>query len=310
MLLKPLDTHEEDIALLNSFLKNDNIPSPIKNKIKEELIKINSGLKAQKEAAYKINFDYEQSKNHFVIHDLRLQVGKRVAQIDHLIFNRFLEVAVCETKNFSEGFSINEQLEFTAFYNHKPVGIASPIEQNKHHISVLSDIFDTGVIELPTRLGFKMNLSFLNFIITSNNARITRPKRELPDKTYIIKNDQFQRIWSDEDETRLKLSSISKMVYADTVESIAKKVLALHKPIEFNWVDKFGISQYLNNPNIPVYKSSNSIESMEVKSDKKSNTYVCATCSSPLDNGVVFWCRKNKLKFNNQFLCREHQPAK
>ena len=63
---------------------------------------------------------HPQSKNWFspieeapvfasVIHDLRIECEGRVAQIDHLLIGRFLDIWVCETKNFSEGIAINEQ---------------------------------------------------------------------------------------------------------------------------------------------------------------------------------------------------------
>ncbi len=60
-------------------------------------------------AAYEIDFHHKASRNWAVIHDLRLEYRGRVAQIDHLLINRWLEFWVCESKHFSEGVAINEQ---------------------------------------------------------------------------------------------------------------------------------------------------------------------------------------------------------
>ena len=60
-------------------------------------------MKGEAEAAYEMEFHYGASKNWMVLHDLRLECEGRVAQIDHLLLNRFLEIYVCESKRFSEG---------------------------------------------------------------------------------------------------------------------------------------------------------------------------------------------------------------
>lgn len=290
MILKPLDNHEEDINTLNEFLNNKNIPEFNKKNIRSEISKIKAGIKAQEDAAYKLNYNYEKSENHFIIHDLRLEIDGRVAQIDHLVFNRFLEVAVCETKSFYEGVSYNEQLEFNYFYQGKPKGMASPIQQNKRHITLLQYLFDKNIIKAPNRLGIKMEMSFWNFILTSNNAIIDRVKVELPHNTFVIKNDQFDNIWSD--TSRLSFGMAAKIISPSTAQKLASDILALHKPIKFNWIDKFGLSEYLkeDSPQKP-----------------KGKTYHCEVCKEELDNSVLFWCRKNKEKFNGKLLCREHQ---
>lgn len=99
---------------------------------------------------------YGQADNWAVIHDLRIETGGVVAQIDRLIINRWLDMWVCESKNFSEGVGINEHGEFAAFFGGRPHGIPSPIEQNNRHMLLLSRLFDSNQIKLPTRLGFTL----------------------------------------------------------------------------------------------------------------------------------------------------------
>jgi hypothetical protein len=91
---------------------------------------------------------YGESRNWAIIHDLRVEFGDLVAQIDHLVINRWLDIWVCESKHFSEGVAINNHGEFTAFFNHKPYGVPSPIEQNERHILILKRILDAGMVEL------------------------------------------------------------------------------------------------------------------------------------------------------------------
>ncbi len=68
-----------------------------------------------------------------VIHDLRLDIEGQVAQIDHLVISRMLEVFVCESKSYSGGVKVNEFGEWITFRDRRPVGIPSPIEQNRRH---------------------------------------------------------------------------------------------------------------------------------------------------------------------------------
>ena len=42
------------------------------------------------------------------IHDLRLEVDGRVAQINHLIIDRVLTIWVCESTHFSEGVAVDD----------------------------------------------------------------------------------------------------------------------------------------------------------------------------------------------------------
>jgi hypothetical protein len=77
----------------------------------------------------------------------------RVAQIDHLLITRLLDIWVFESKHFAEGVGVNEQGEWVAYWNGKPHGIASPVEQNRKHIAVLREAFDQGPVQLPRRLG-------------------------------------------------------------------------------------------------------------------------------------------------------------
>ena len=100
------------------------------------------------------------SKRSAVIHDLRLEIGGRVAQIDHLLLHRTLTVFVLETKHLHAGIKITEEGEFLSWNDYKKSyeGMASPFAQNERHIAVLRDAFDR--VEMPTRMGVRLTPVF------------------------------------------------------------------------------------------------------------------------------------------------------
>lgn len=61
-------------------------------------------IKGENEAAYEIDFHFKNHKNYIVLHDLRLEVNGRAAQIDHILLDRTLVAYVLETKHFNGGY--------------------------------------------------------------------------------------------------------------------------------------------------------------------------------------------------------------
>jgi hypothetical protein len=192
MIIKEADEKKSQIATLEALAARRDASPDVRKRIEQEIRNIRSGIKGEEEAAYEINFHFGASKNYAVIHDLRIEVEGRVAQIDHLLIGRFLDIWVCETKSFCEGIAINEQGECSRFYNNKPSGMASPFEQNKKHIMVLGSLFKTGMVQLPTRLGFSIKPNMTSVVLVSKNARISRPKTKIAGVESIIKSDQFR----------------------------------------------------------------------------------------------------------------------
>jgi hypothetical protein len=127
VLIKHADDKAEDIEILRRLLAHPAASADTKARIEQEIRFIQSGLVGEREAAYEIDFHFGPSKNWAVIHDLRIEHCGRIAQIDHILMNRFLDVWVCESKRFSEGIAINEYGECSAFYGGKAHGVASPL---------------------------------------------------------------------------------------------------------------------------------------------------------------------------------------
>ena len=241
MLLKTTDNKQSQIDELKALLSLKSISTKQQELISKEISNLSKGLKGEKDSAYEIDFHLKESKNWVIIHDLRIEHNGRVAQIDHLLINRLLEAFVIETKNFSADLQINEEGEFTAWYNKKPFGIPSPISQNQKHIAVLQDLVKN--LPLPTRLGMQLTPVFFNVIMVSNTQRITRPKK-LETKN-VIKSEQIKE-WvtkSNPDDAGIGhiFSSFAKMVSSETLEDIGRTFLLQHKPLTPNYNAKFSI---------------------------------------------------------------------
>lgn len=108
MIIKEADDKKSQIATLEALGARRDASPEVRKRIEQEIRNIRSGIKGEEEAAYEINFHFGATKNYAVIHDLRIEVEGRVAQIDHLLIGRFLDIWVCETKSFCEGIAINE----------------------------------------------------------------------------------------------------------------------------------------------------------------------------------------------------------
>jgi hypothetical protein len=230
MLIKKADDQSQAMAELERLAAGT---GPEAKRASEDLRKRKAGLKGEAESAYLINFEFGKSRNWAVIHDLRLEHEGRVAQIDHLLINRWMDIYVLESKHFHAGFKITEDGEFLQWHAYKRTytGMASPLEQNERHIAVLRDVVSQ--IDLPTRLGIRIAPAFVPLILVAPTARIDRPKTF--DASRVIKADQLKKqIWKDiDDENPILglLKTATKIVSRDTVEFVARQLAMKHKPL-------------------------------------------------------------------------------
>lgn len=312
MIIKQSDNREYDLNELNRLLNLPHVSADTKHKIQQEIIKIQFGLKGEKEAAYNINFHYENAKNWAIIHDLRIEFEGYVAQIDHLLIDRFLEIYVCESKYFSEGIAINEHGEFAAAYQGKLRGIPSPIEQNNRHKFLLKRLFDSDEIELPMRLGLRMKPSLHSLILIGNNAIIRRPQngKNVDDLDRIIKSEQImKRINKDIDDMRpsvllQQFASTAKVISRETLYEFAENLAALHTPIKTDWQARFGISDTVTQPENPPPTTIQAAEPPQTETPKR---YFCAACQKTVTEKVAKYCWQHKTRFHGKVYCYDCQ---
>jgi hypothetical protein len=308
MLIKSADDKESQIAILQKLLSHERVAAEKRQLIERELRNLSIGMATERQAAFEIDFYAAPSKNLFVIHDLRLEIGGRVAQIDHLLMNRAFEVFVLETKTFSTGLSINDRGEFSTFYEGKEVGIPSPIEQNARHISVLKDAFEE--IGLPKRLGIKLQPTFNSVVLVSPKAIINRPKHADLDAS-VIKLDQFFS-WYNKKMDALTLKDtvgLFKVCSSETIKHLGEQLLSLHKPGRVDYIKRFDLGPALlsKNPVEPVYAEQKTVLASTVLKRKEEKDYFCLKCKATIAAVVAKFCWNNKSRFGGKAYCRTCQ---
>lgn len=305
MILKQKDTRTEDIQELNRLL-GLNISSKQRFLIERELKCLMSGNSGESSSAYYLDFRFKETPNWAVIHDLRIEHCGMVAQIDHLLINRFLEIHVLESKNYFYGIRIKDNGEFESYNGKSYQGIESPIEQNKRHIELLQKTINDRNLA-PTRLGMSIPITFTNYVLVAPSARIDRPVKQSFDTSMVIKADAYASHLENEAGKRSVVSvfaTATKLVGADTLEEFAQKIIRLHRPGTFNYVGKFGIDE---NAVRPVH-SNIAPPTPPTKEDKKTTTTkTCDQCGAGVEEKVAYFCRMNKAKFNGKVLCRDCQ---
>jgi len=267
---------------------------------------------------------FGESQNWAVIHDLRIEHGGIVAQIDHLLINRLMQVYVCESKHFSEGIAINEHGEFTAFYGGRAFGVPSPIEQNNRHILILQRLFDAGVVELPKRLGMTLRPELHSLVLVSKNARISRPKtasKEIDGLNSIIKTDMLYTTLQKSNDSNSPLG-IAKLIGSDTLMQLAGGLAKKHKRLDMDVAAKFGLSKPASVPSAPKVQppvvtqkptpqpaptSVTAPVPSETAVDKPKQKLICHSCAATVPYNVAKFCWFNKPKFGGNVFCMECQ---
>jgi len=245
LLIKSADDKSQQVKALCALSARPNIDPQTRGRIEKEIRDVERGAKGEEDAAYEIEFSYKNSKNWAIIHDLRIECDGCTAQIDHLLISRWLEIWVCETKNFSGNVIINDHGEFEIEYSDKRFGVASPIEQNKKHIKVLERAFQSKLVRTPSRLGLPLKPSLNSVVLFAKKSLIQRPKGAVEGIENIVKIDQFiSRINQDLDR-RSELQawrSVLNAVSSDTLRKFAERIASLHQPATHNLAARFGLS--------------------------------------------------------------------
>ena len=249
MIIKEADDRSQAIETLNAFIADPRIPPTAIQRITKERNNLSTGIANEGQAAYQLNFDYGHSENYMVLHDLRFETEKGATQIDHVLINRFLEFYVLESKTYSNGVSINERGEFSMWAGRKLIGIASPIEQNNHHVTALKLLLNDLV--MPERLGMSIKPTMKPFVLVGKTSNIKRPDKGNFNTDCVIKVDTFKTMLDDETKNTSFFSavgSLAKVVSTGTIRQLAEQLAARHTPIETNYIGKFGLASCLAQP--------------------------------------------------------------
>lgn len=306
MQIKGADDKQPDLDALDALLERPDVNADQRKRIEQEVRRIRAGAAGERDAAYEIEFHLADNTNRVTIHDLRLEVGGRVAQIDHLIINRLLDIWVLESKHFAEGVAINDFGEWTGFFGGRPYGMASPVEQNRKHIAVLEQVFAAGLVRLPKRLGIATIKPWIRpLVLVSTGARISRPRSKAAQAKVegldsVVKADQLVATINRDLDTR-STTAIAKIVSPETIARLGRELAAQHRPITVDWAARFGL------PPTPVIEPPPVLPAVVAPPDDSGTgsnlDATCSLCGKPLSPAAIEYCRANAERFAGRVLC-------
>ena len=316
MLIKPADDRQPQIAALEALLGRSDVQAATRRRIEQEIRLVRAGAAGERDAAYEIEFVYGANPNRMTIHDLRIELDGRVAQFDHLILNRYLDIWVCESKHFSDGVAINEHGEWVALYGTRAIGIPSPVEQNRRHLAVLGDVFAQGLVRLPKRLGMTIHPRIDALVLISNGARISRPEgraaRHVDGLDTVIKVDQL-RATVEKALDRKSPVALRSLVGRGTLETVARDLVALHRPAHVDWAARFGLPptppptamevpvRRPTAPGDPAWQPAP--QRGPDASERGPGRPVCARCGRSVSGSVVAYCELHAAWFGGATYC-------
>ncbi|GGO18763.1 NERD domain-containing protein [Deinococcus humi] len=206
-----------------------------------------AGYEAERQMAHYLKRAYGEDPNKFVLNNLRVERKGEVAQIDHLIVLRF-GLLVVESKSVAGQISVNEQGEWTRWWNRQGRGMPSPVLQGRRQLELLcalltdhtAELLERGLFGLKQRTFSAMQRDVL--VAISDGGRITR-RTEVPE---VVKADQVpERIqhkvselqgrltafaFSDAEMTRICAFLQNRHVPASEAQSATASVPASSKP--------------------------------------------------------------------------------
>ena len=207
-----------------------------------------------------------------------------MAQIDHLLINRMLDVFVLESKNAHAGIKVTEGGEFLRWNDFKKTyeGMASPFAQNERHVTVLKDAF--GKIDMPTRLGMRLSPVFHSYVLMAPNVRVDRPRKF--DTSRLIKADDLMKTLDKQFENEGFLDvvgGLARAISQETLADIGRRLVALHRTASFDYAARFGIAEPMalhQQSTAPPPTTSVHTHTETPNPPVTSNTLSCRSCGS------------------------------
>lgn len=318
MLIKSPDDHTKRLRLLDALGKSDRLDVRQKAWLRNEYYRLKPGLAGERDAAHYLDLSISHGQNHAVLHDLRLETDGMVAQIDHLIVNRFLMFFLLETKTYSGSLHINEHGEFMVEYpNERRYGVPSPLEQSRRHETVLRKVLEK--LGITGRAG--SNPTFIHVVMVHPKAVIERPPAEKFDTSMVIKADQF-RTWQikyvDAMSTGTFLARTVNFRGRDTVREWGELLKSAHRQ-----TNPLALPEFMKPKSVapePATSASVVIPTQAAPmtriarppptaSKNDSSSPVCATCGKSLTPKAAKFCQDKATWFAGQLYCYDHQAA-
>lgn len=241
MLIKDRDDRNGAIEQLKDLLALD--LSPRKKFLIERELKIISPCDdGGKNVAHFIDFYCADSRNWAVIHDLKIEDNGFSTQIDHILINRFFDIYLVESKNYTYDLKITANGEFFVFDGRKYQAANSPIDENQKRIQVLSKVLAVNNI-IPKRLGIPVRPRIRPYVIVSPRAKVLRPPQSVYDTSSVVPVNYLTETLLKNVESVTgalqKLRRLPKAFNARTLEKAAAKLASLNSPVPVDYTRLF-----------------------------------------------------------------------
>jgi hypothetical protein len=307
MPLKSADDKTRRTALLEDLQHASTLDAEQKKWLTRELMLLRKGIQGEKDAAFYLDQYFRDSKNHVVLHDLRLELEGDVAQIDHLVINRAASIYLIETKNFNASLIINERGEFTADYGSQRYGVPSPIEQNQRHARILRRLLKT--LCITTRGGGDLDLHPV--VLLHPKAIISRPPTHVFDTRHVIKADQFPSWHKHFVDQEIGLGGLLKAaVNMRSLESITEwgeKLRRQHRPA--NGLELPAFMKPRVGPAAPPVAPPAAAQPPSPSETAPAKRLNCAQCGIKISYAEGQFCWSREQRFGGRQYCREHQAG-
>jgi hypothetical protein len=311
MLIKSKELIGPMISKLEDLLVAEGLSTQRREWIEEEIQSMRAGNRGERDAAYYIDFELGRSDNYAVLHDLRIEHEGRVAQVDHLIIGRMLDVILIESKNFSTAVRVNAHGEFEVKTRYGWKGMQSPVEQNRRHALVLADFLKTSGL-LPKRLGVQIAPEFHQWVLVSPQCMFSRSSNNAAHEAQIVKMDMFGARLKQWQEKSGDLWKIMKAISSESLRDLGLALAAQHRPVSFDYAAKFGIFPELARSCVDARfappQPHVAICVAKTGQPAKTPAKCCEECNAPLEEKVITFCRLNSSRFHRKLLCRACQP--
>ncbi len=232
MLIKDRDSHEGAVEQLRGLLSLNLSPRK-KFLIERELKSLCPGEDGGKNASHLINFYCTDSPDWAVIHDLKIENNGFSTHIDHILIDRFLDIYVFESKNYTYSLKITADGEFLIFDGRHYQPVESPLEENETRIKVLKKVLRENKI-FPRRMGIPRRPKIKSFVLLSHRSNVLRPPASICDTSSIVTADYLTEKMLRQAE-RIKriyvsLKSLPKAFKPDTLKRVASKLASVNQP--------------------------------------------------------------------------------
>ncbi|MFT7722472.1 MAG: nuclease-related domain-containing protein [Roseateles sp.] len=314
MLIKQADDKTKRLKLLEDLQASPVLDARQRAWLKDEYWNVKRGIEGERDAAFHIDSVLRDGRNNAVLHDLRIVVGDDVAQIDHLIVGRMLDIFLVETKCYAGNVLINEAGEFTVEYESgKRFGIPSPLAQSQRHARVLAKLLEH--LGIGGRIGTEPK--FHHVVMLHPKAIIQRPDPKRYDTSHVIKADQFpewRTRWVNDLSPLAALAGVFNLHGQDTVREWGEKIARQHRPSDLLALPEF-MRPRVHAPVAPapvrVPAPAPAVPAVQVPENgaEPAKKLICARCGARISFAEGKFCWGQSRRFGGLQYCREHQAA-